>query len=165
MSAASPGADQPERNETPIERLDRNWSDLLQELRVAQTGIQLLTGLLFTAVFQARFFELPRYGQIIYLITVSLSTLATALLIAPVAMHRVLFRQQARRSLVATGQTFTIAGLGMLGLAVTGVVYLIFIMVAGGTVGAVAAIVALLVFGGLWALVPLAYRRRVRDGG
>src|ERR1700712_4312613 len=93
--------DRDARSETETERLDRNWSDLLQELRVVQTGVQLLTGLLLTVPFQARFSDLTGYQRVVYQATVSTSVIATALLITPVALHRLLFRQHARRSLVA----------------------------------------------------------------
>jgi len=148
-----------ERHETPREQLDRNWSDLLQELRVSQTGVQLLTALLFTAVFQARFAELSGYEHAVYLITVCLSTMSTALLITPVALHRGLFRRHARRPLVAAAQLCAVAGLTLLGLAVTGVVLLIFTVTAGRAAGVIAAIVTAIVFGALWAALPLALRR------
>ena len=82
------------RSETETERLDRNWGDLLQELRVVQTGVQLLTGLLLTVPFQARFGDLTDFQRVIYLATVSVSVTSTALLIAPVALHRLLFRRK-----------------------------------------------------------------------
>jgi hypothetical protein len=148
-----------ERNETPVERLDRNWVDLLQELRVVQTGVQLLTGLLLTAVFQQRFGQLSDYQRVVYLSSVALSTLSTALLIAPVAMHRMLFRCHARRSLVATGHRCALAGLATLGLAVIGVVQLILSVVAGTVIGAVAAGATFVVFSVLWSVVPVVYRR------
>jgi hypothetical protein len=146
-------------------RLDRNWDDLLQELRVAQTGVQLLTGLLLTVPFQARFDVLVAHQRLVYLVTISLSALATALLIAPVVMHRVLFRQNARRPLVSAGQRFALAGMATLGLAVTGVVGLIFDVVAGPVVGATAAAVTFSAFVGLWVVVPLAVRRGVDPDG
>ena len=76
------------RDETPMQRLDRNWADLLQELRVVQTGVQLLTGFLLTLPFQARFEQLSAYERAVYLITVALSVAATGFLIAPVSLHR-----------------------------------------------------------------------------
>src|SRR5882757_630628 len=85
--------DQSARSETETERLDRNWSSLLQELRVAQTGVQLLTGFLLTLPFQQRFDVLDHTMRIVYLVTVGFSVTATILLIAPVGMHRLLFRQ------------------------------------------------------------------------
>ena len=65
--------DRDQRNETPTERLDRNWTDLLQELRVVQTGVQLLTGFLLTLPFQQRFAELTTFGRVLYLVTVAAS--------------------------------------------------------------------------------------------
>jgi Family of unknown function (DUF6328) len=162
-------ADQPEpdaawdrrvRDETPTERLDRNWADLLQELRVVQTGVQLLTGLLLTVPFQQRFGELSNYQRIVYLVTVAFSVTATALLIAPVSMHRVLFRQHAREALVAAGQRFALAGLGLLGLAVTGALSLIVDVVVGRTAGLIAGACTFVVFAGLWVFVP--WRQRIQ---
>lgn len=148
------------RDETPTERLDRNWTDLLQELRVAQTGVQLLTGLLLTVPFQQRFGELPGYARVVYLVTTALSVTATVLLIAPVGMHRVLFRQHARGTLVAAGQRCAVAGLALLGLAVTGVVLLIFDTVTGLAAGVCAAVVTAALFVGLWGVLPLRWRDR-----
>ena len=149
------------RNETDTERLDRNWADLLQELRVAQTGVQLLTGLLLTVPFQSRFPEILLHQRVVYLITTGLSVLATGLLIAPVILHRVLFRQHARPELVSAAQRFAILGLGTLGLAVVGVVDLIFDVVVGPIGGIVAAAAGLLVLIGLWVVLPLVIRRRL----
>lgn len=134
------------RNETSTTRLDRNWDDLLQELRVAQTGVQLLTGLLLTVPFQARFGQLLPHQIVIYLVTVALAVLASGLLISPVVLHRVLFRQHARRTLVSAGQRFALAGFSSLGLAVVGVCTLIFDVVLGVDAGVTAAVVTVLVF-------------------
>ena len=82
-----------DRDETEAERLDRNWTSLLQELRVTQTGVQLLTGFLLTLPFQQRFTVLDGTMRTIYLITVACSIGSTVLLVAPVALHRVLFRR------------------------------------------------------------------------
>jgi len=146
------------RNETGVEKLDRNWNDLLQELRVAQTGVQLLTGLLLTLPFQQRFGELTQPQRTIYLVTVALSVAATGLLIAPVSLHRALFRQRARAALVNSGHTLAMAGLATLGLAVTGVVSLIFGAVLGEGAGIVAAVCACALFAGLWGAWPWLWR-------
>ena len=144
-------------------RLDRNWDDLLQELRVAQTGVQLLTGLLLTVPFQARFPDLTMQQRLLYLVVVSLAVLATGLLISPVVLHRVLFRQNARDTLVAAGQRFALAGFAVLGLAVVGVITLIFDVVLGIGPALAAGAVAFVVFAGLWALGPIAIRRAAAD--
>lgn len=149
------------RRETPTARLDRNWDDLLQELRVAQTGVQLFTGLLLTVPFQARFADLTPHQRALYLVILGLSVLATGLLLSPVVLHRVLFRQHARRILVSVGQRCALAGLGALGLAVVGVAALIFDVVVGGPAGVVAGVVVFVVFAGLWGVGPLLVRGRV----
>lgn len=152
------------RDESDTERLDRNWTDLLQELRVAQTGVQLLTGLLLTVPFQQRFAMLSEHARVVYLVTTALSVGSTLLLITPVGMHRGLFRQHARGVLVSIGQACAVGGLGLLGLAVTGVVQLIFDTVVGTAAGIVAGVVTLVLFIGLWAVAPLVLRRRGRRG-
>src|SRR5436309_15969109 len=92
--------DQKERNETPTERLDRNWGDLLQELRVVQTGVQLLTGFLLTLPFQQKFSRLDSGARGIYLFAVAASIVATGFLQAPVSVHRALFRKHRRKETV-----------------------------------------------------------------
>lgn len=149
------------RSETPTDRLDRNWADLLQELRVAQTGVQLLTGLLLTVPFQARFAELGSQQRVLYLITACLSVLATGLLIAPVVLHRVLFRQHARAVLVSVAQRCALAGFATLALAVVGVCAIVFDVVVGTSAAYVAGGVAFVVLAVLWVIGPLALRRRV----
>ena len=148
------------RHETTTARLDRNWEDLLQELRVAQTGVQLLTGLLLTVPFQARFDRLEQQEIVVYLVTVGFALLASGLLISPVVLHRVLFRQHARRTLVSAGQRFALAGFATLGFAVVGVCALIFDVVLGVVAGVIAAVVAFVVFALLWAVGPALLRRR-----
>jgi hypothetical protein len=148
------------RDETRIEKLDRNWNDLLQELRVTQTGVQLLTGLLLTLPFQQRFGELTQSQRVIYLVTVALSVTATALLIAPVSLHRALFRQRARAALVTSAHALAMVGLVMLGLAVTGVASLIFGAVLGDVAGDVAAGCAFALLAALWGAGPWVLRLR-----
>ena len=142
------------RDETPLQRLDRNWADLLQELRVVQTGVQLLTGFLLTLPFQARFEQLSGYERTIYLITVALSVAATGFLIAPVSLHRILFRRHARELMVAVSHRLAIVGLALLGCAIIGVVLLIFDVVAGTAAGVIAAVAALVLLATLWAGLP-----------
>jgi hypothetical protein len=159
----TPDAGRDGHTETQAERLDRNWDDLLQELRVAQTGVQLLTGLLLTVPFQARFRDLDPQQLTVYLIAVSLSVLATGLLIAPVVLHRMLFRQGARGMLVAVAQRFALAGFCTLAFAVVGVCTLIFDVVLGAEAGVVAGIAAFVVVVLLWGVVPMMLRGRLRE--
>jgi hypothetical protein len=114
------------RDETPIERADRNYGELLQELRVAQTGVQILFAFLLTIPFQQRFGE--AVGSALkheYLATLLVTTAATALLIAPVTMHRILFRQGLKPQLVTMADWLAKAGLACLALAVLLAVFLV----------------------------------------
>jgi Family of unknown function (DUF6328) len=154
--------DESQRHESLIRRLDRNWSEILQELRVAQTGVQLLTGFLLTLPFQQRFARLDDLQVGIYLATVALACGATVLLIAPVMVHRILFRGHQRRVLVSMAHRCAIGGLLLLGLTIVGVIYVIFSFVGTATGGAIAACTALVTIGGVWVLGPLVLRLRAR---
>jgi Family of unknown function (DUF6328) len=149
------GTGRPHRNETAAERMDRNWNELLQELRVTQTGVQILSGFLLTLPFQQRFTTLDDLQRTIFLVAVSLSTVATALLVSPVSSHRLLFRRGAKDTLVTTGDRLAKAGLVALGLTVTTVVLLIFNVVLGTTAGWVAAGCMLTFFTLNWLVLPL----------
>jgi hypothetical protein len=150
--------DRDERGETEIERLDRNWNNLLQELRVAQTGVQLLTGFLLTLPFQQRFDVLNQQMRIVYLATVGCSVGATVLLIAPVGIHRLLFRRHRLRVLVSAAHRCAYAGLSLLGLALTGVTVIVFAAVAGRGAGVIAGACALALFAFFWWALPLLLR-------
>ncbi|SNS19463.1 DUF6328 family protein [Rhodococcoides kyotonense] len=145
------------RNETPTQQLDRNWNALLQELRVVQTGVQLLTGFLLTVPFQGRFDQLSSTGRVVYLVTVTASIVATILLIAPVGMHRLLFRKRAVGILVRVGNRLAILGLVALAIALVGVVALTFEIVLGIVAAEIAAVVVALLLIGLWWVLPRAY--------
>lgn len=150
--------DAEERHETPTERLDRNWTELLQELRVVQTGVQLLTGFLLTLPFQNRFSQLSSGKQDIYLVTVVAAVAATCFLIAPVALHRTLFRQHARRVTVAAAHRLAVAGLVLFAAATVGVVLLIFEVVRSVPAGIAAAVCVLILILLLWLALPLYLR-------
>ena len=146
------------RHESESERLDRNWDSLLQELRVTQTGAQLVTGFLLTLPFQPRFTALSEVIKNVYLATVACSIGATLLLVAPVAMHRVLFRQRRLRTLVSTAHRCAIAGVVLLGIAMIGVAIVIFDAVAGPTVGWIAGACAAVAMIFLWFALPVSLR-------
>ncbi|GAA2863851.1 DUF6328 family protein [Pseudonocardia halophobica] len=148
------------RGETPAERLDRNWRDLLQELRVVQLGVQLLTALLLTVPFKRAFLDLAPRQVLVYAVT---AALAAGLLIAPVVVHRSVFRHGGRQQMVAAGQWLVVAGLTTFGLAIVGVVALIADVVLGPVVAVLAAGLALVLFGSLWGVVPAVVRRSVRN--
>ncbi|MGW5436870.1 DUF6328 family protein [Nocardia asteroides] len=151
--------DQRVRGENETQRLDRNWSGLLQELRVVQTGVQLLTGFLLTLPFQARFEMLGPSMRVVYLGTVVASVAATVLLVAPVATHRLLFRRHQLADLVAVTHHYALGGLILLGVALTGVTVLIFDTVSGLTPAIVAGVLFAVLFSGLWVFNPLRQRR------
>jgi hypothetical protein len=154
-------SDHADRDETWIERLDRNWAELLQELRVVQTGVQLLTGFLLTLPFQQRFADLTSDQRAIYLADVSAAVCSTALLIAPVALHRMLFRQHARAEHVSVAHRLAMAGSALLGWAICGVVVLIFDVVSGPPAAIGGGIGVGLLLLSAWLVLPLTARHRV----
>ena len=111
--------------------MDRNWVELLQELRVVQTGVQLLTGFLLTLPFQSRFESLDRYQLTVYVVVLLLAVTAVVLFIAPVGYHRALFRQRSKDRLVAAGTAFAKAGLATVGVVVSGGVLLVADVIGG----------------------------------
>ena len=149
-----------ERHETPTERLDRNWGDLLQELRVVQTGVQLLTGFLLTLPFQQRFDTLTDAERAVYLAAVAASIVATGFLQAPVSVHRALFRRHRRRETVELAHRLAIVGIVVLAMAIIGVTTLIFDVLVGGAGGAVAGAIAAALLVVLWLVIPLGVRTR-----
>lgn len=151
-------------DETPKERLDRNWNELLQEMRVIQAGTQIITGFLLAAVFQSRFEDLDTFQLTVYLALVIISVLTTIAGLAPVSLHRYLFRKQAKDWIVAYSDRF--ARIAMWGVAttVTGIGLLIFDFVLGRLAGIIAAggIAAVLV--AVWAVIPYRAGLAARNG-
>jgi hypothetical protein len=145
---------------TDQERLDRNWNELLQELRVAQTGVQILTGFLLTVPFSSRFAELDQLQLTTYLVVLSGAVATTAFVIAPVAFHRLLFRQHRRDWMVEAANVTARFGLLLLAATVSGALFLVFEIVVGLVAGLVTLGVALLFFALLWVAVPLRKDRR-----
>ncbi|MFD7021588.1 DUF6328 family protein [Promicromonospora sukumoe] len=148
------------RQESQAERADRNWNELLQELRVMQTGVQILTGFLLTLPFQSRFADLDRYQVTVYLALVVASVTATGLIVAPVSVHRALFRKQMKRNIVTLADRITRAALAVLALVITGATLLVFDVVVGRTAGIIAGASALVLLALLWVLLPVVLRRR-----
>ena len=158
------GANDPSgRKETEIERLDRNWADLLQELRVVQTGVQLLTGFLLTLPFQPKFDELSSTERGVYLTAVATSIIATGFLQAPVSVHRALFRKHRRKETVQLAHKLAIVGIFTLGCAVVAVATLIFEVLLGWTWAVVTGVVTALLLITLWLIVPWTVRARSPD--
>lgn len=141
-------------------RLDRKWNELLQELRVAQTGVQILTGFLLTIPFSARFTDLDETTQRVYLGVLAGAVLATGFLVAPVAFHRSLFYYGERPWLIAAANRTARVGLATLAATICGVVWLVFSVVANDLVASIAAAVAAVFFLLLWGFVPFAGSNR-----
>jgi uncharacterized protein DUF6328 len=148
------GDGSPLRGEDHDERITRNWAELLQELRVAQTGIQLLTGFLVTIPFTEGFRSLDDFQRGTYLLVLAGAVLTTALCLAPVAYHRVLFRRHRRDWLVEAANTVARAGLLMVAVTTSGVLFLIFDVVAGRPWAIAAAGAGVGLFALLWFAVP-----------
>jgi Family of unknown function (DUF6328) len=144
-----------ESDESESERLTRNLNELLQELRVTQTGVQILTGFLLTLPFTNRFVTLDRLQRNAYLGVLCGSVVATGLIIAPVAFHRMLFRHGERPWLVGAANLAARGGLVALALTTSGVVWLVFDLVVDRTTASVAGVVSLLFFAVLWFVVPV----------
>jgi hypothetical protein len=151
------------RHETVNERMDRNWNELLQELRVAQTGVQILTGFLLTVPFQQRFGELDEYQRAVYLVLVVLAVAATGFIVAPVSLHRLLFRRGLKRELVESGDTLAQTGLAMLALVLAGAALLLFDVVVDRTAGLIAGAATLIGLTVIWVVVPLRLSHRARS--
>jgi predicted neutral ceramidase superfamily lipid hydrolase len=150
-----------ERTESVTTRFDRQWAELLQEMRVMQTGVQVLTGFLLTIPFQQRFGDLSRAERRLYIAAVGLAALSTLFLIAPVAMHRSLFRRRERDRLLMRGHRCLVTGLALLAMAVAAVMALIVSVVYNPTAGWSVGGLALLLFGLVWGAWPLAVRHEV----
>lgn len=149
------------RNESADERHDRNWSELLQELRVLQTGTQILTGFLLTVVFQPRFTALSPTEIAVYLGLVVLAVFATLLSLAPVALHRMLFRRRAKREMVDVADRLIRIALATVALLFAGTAALIFDVVIGPPSGVVVFLIAFVVAAALWVLLPVRIRGRI----
>ena len=154
-------AEEPDpRNESEEERNDRNLAELLQELRVAGLGVQVLFGFLLSLPFTNKFSKLGSGERNLYLATLMLAAVATALLLGPVAYHRLVFRRRQKERLVRAANVMAIAGLATVGLAVSAAVLLVTWFVAGGLAGIVIAVLVVLMFGLTWFAFPLVNRRR-----
>jgi hypothetical protein len=156
------GYDPLARNETPLERCDRNLVELLQEVRVVQTGVQVLFAFLLTAPLAPRFPELTPFQRYDYFLTLLAAGGAAVLLIAPTAYHRILFRCGDKEYLVLIANRFTLAGLGFVAASIIGALILVSdLMFDGAAViatGALAALGCVIA----WCIMPLLRRAALR---
>jgi len=151
------------RDESEEERLDRNLSELLQELRVALPGVQVLFAFLLTVPFQQGFTKITPFQERVYFATLLCTAVSAAMLITPTAYHRMTFRLQQKRHLVLVANRVAIIGISFLALAMTGAIMLITDFIFGGAATAITATLAFSMFLTLWYLLPL--RRRLRSAG
>jgi hypothetical protein len=151
------------RHETPTERWDRNWSDIQQELRIVQTGTQILAGFLLTLPFQQRFTMLSEGEEVLYLVLVVLAVVVTVVAMSAVSSHRLVFRQRQKHDLVRAGNVLLIAALGASALLFSGTVLFVFDVVIGNIGGLIGGIAVFLGTAALWVSIPLALRRTGRD--
>jgi hypothetical protein len=150
------------RDETEEERNDRNLGELVQELRVAGLGVQVLFGFLLSLPFSSQFDRLSTEQRDLYLTCVVLSAVATTLLVGPVAYHRLVFRRGMKEDLVQFANLLAILGLTAVGGAVLAAVLLVTWFVAGAVAGGVITAVIGVMVGGLWFGVPLIRRGTVQ---
>lgn len=141
-------------DETDLQRLARNFNELLQELRVAQAGVQILFAFLLAVAFTEDYAERSTYIRMLHLVTVLLATISSALLIAPAVWHRVLFRQGRREYILTRANQFALTGMAFLAAAMTGTVLLIAEVAIGGWVAIVIAALAAVMFTVLWFVMP-----------
>ena len=139
-----------QRSETPLKRADRNFAELLQELRVAQTGVQILFAFLLGLAFTNRFATLGATERDTYIATLAASALTGALLVAPVMAHRLLFQRGFKRELVRIGHRFAVAGLCGLLAAIVGGLLLVLEVFFGGSAAVVTAAALAMLFASLW---------------
>ena len=147
-----------EPGESDKARIDRELIELLNELRVALPGVQVLFAFLLVVPFQQRFATVTSFQKLVYFVSLLLAAVASALLIAPSAQHRILFRAREKEHLLRTANALAIAGLGFLAAAIVGVLTLITDFLYGTTTTIVVAATAAVLFAGFWYALPL--RRR-----
>jgi hypothetical protein len=152
------------RHETPSERWDRNWVDIQQELRIVQTGTQILAGFLLTLPFQQRFTTLSDRQETIYLVLVVLAVVVTVVALSAVATHRLVFRQRQKHDLVRVGNVILLSTLLASALLFSGTVLFVFDVVIGDVGGLIGGAVVFVGTALLWVSIPLALRRTSRDG-
>jgi ABC-type Fe3+ transport system permease subunit len=156
---ATRAKDDPGRNESEAERSDRNLGELLQELRVAALGVQVLFGFLLSLPFTVRFVRLSHPQRGLYITSLLLAAAATALLCCPVAYHRLVFRRHEKERLLRVANRLALLGLGAVGLAISTAVLLVVSFVERGALVPVLATTTVTCFAALWFAFPILHRR------
>jgi hypothetical protein len=152
-----------DRNESQQQRDDRNLMELLQELRVAGLGVQVLFGFLLSLPFTSRFIKLSPLQRGLYVADLLLAALSTALLLAPVAYHRLVFRKHLKERLIRMANAMAVAGLVSVGLAMTVAVVLVVSFVDGGAPAVIVGVFLGCLFTTLWFVLPLVRREEAAD--
>jgi hypothetical protein len=160
-----PGERPSGRDETDEERLDRNLGELLQELRIALPGVQVLFAFLLAVPFQQNFAKISAFEKNVYFATLLLTALSAALLIAPTAYHRVTFRYQQKHRLVFIANRCALGGLASLALAMICAVMLVTDVLFGTVTTVIVVVFGVAMFGTLWLALPLRRRLKYRDEG
>jgi hypothetical protein len=150
-----------QRDETPAERVDRNFNELLGELRVALPGVQVLFAFLLTVPFAQGFTNLSGFERGLYFAVLLLTAIASAFLIAPTAYHRIQFRQGRKPQILMFANRAALIGLAFLALAMSGAILLITHYLFGPAAAIPVGITALLMFGTIWYLLPWARMRGI----
>jgi len=148
------------RQETELERYDRNLTELMGELRVALPGVQVLFAFLLVAPFNQRFSTVSTFERDLYFAALLLTLLASTLLIAPTVLHRIEFRQGQKAYVVDTSNRLVIAGLFVLGIALTCAVALVTHFLLGQTAAIITTVVVAVTLFGIWFAFPLSRRSR-----
>jgi membrane-associated HD superfamily phosphohydrolase len=151
------------REESEDARLDRNLGELLQELRVALPGVQVLFAFLLAVPFQQNFTQITPFEKKVYFATLLCTAISAALLIAPSSYHRLTFHLQQKHELVFLANRFTIAGLTFLALAMTGAIVLITDVLFGGVMTVITGVGAITMFATLWYVLPLRHRFSLKE--
>jgi hypothetical protein len=147
-----------QRDETPAERLDRNTIELLNELRVAGTGIQVMFAFLLVVPFQTGWQHVDSFERTVYFVTLLIVATSAFLLMAPPVHHRILFRQGEKRFLVRTANDLALAGMSLLALGFVGILVLLSDVVLGGAGPVIVGVLAAAFLLGVWFVLPLVRR-------
>jgi hypothetical protein len=149
-----------DRNESRSERLDRNWDELLQELRITQTGLQLLSGFLLTLPFTPVFGTLDDAQQLLYLALVVIAGVAVGVNMTPIMLHRRVFGEHVKDRVVAVGHIMIQVVMGAIALLIVGMAVLIFSVVSSWLAGSIAGGGLAIVLAGLLGAVPRRFAPR-----
>lgn len=147
-----------QRDETAAERLDRNTLELLNELRIAGAGIQVMFAFLLILPFNAGWVRVDSFDRTVYFVTLLVVALAAFLLLAPAIQHRILFRRGQKSFLIRTGNNLAIAGQACLGVGFVGILVLVSNVVVGGAAPVIVGVLAAVMLVGLWFVFPIARR-------